>query len=156
MNFTNTDYFAIIVMYLDGYTDYKKVSEINKFSNNFVKCETNLKDIVKDKRNGYNCDMLENYLIKKIRCELDKNVKTDYSNYKRQIVKYMNIINKDCIPYIENIISYYFEEKNKKYNGLNNYIQKISISVSKILYNIILSFDNNYKLKNKNVELWIS
>lgn len=155
MNFTNTDYFGTIVMYLDGYSDYKKISEINKYSNNFVKCETKFKDIVKNKRNEYNCDMLENHLIKKIRCKLDKNVKLDYSN-NRQIVKYMNMMNKDCIPYIENIISYYYQEKSKKDNGLNNYIQKISISISKILYNILLSFDNNYRLKNKNVELWIS
>ena len=154
MNFTNTDYFATIAMHLNGYSDYKKLSEINKFSNDFVNRETNLRDIVKEKRDKYNCDMLENYLIKKIRCELDNNARSGV-NYKIHIAKYMNMMNKDCLPYLEDIISYYFQEKNRRDHGLNNYTQKISISVSKILYNIILSFDNNYRLKNKNIELWI-
>ncbi len=42
MNFTNTDYFATIAMHLNGYSDYKKLSAINKFSNDFVNRKTNL------------------------------------------------------------------------------------------------------------------
>jgi hypothetical protein len=176
MNFTDTDYFSNIVKYLGGYSELKKLSEINKSSNAFIKRETNFKDIVRTKRNKYNCDMLEGNLIKKIRYELDndyrktldklkkstKNYKTltdkecFYMMYRQHVVLYSKKMNKKCSPYLEDIISYYFQEKNKRDHGLNNYTQKISISISKILYNIILSFDNNYRLKNKNIELWIS
>jgi hypothetical protein len=65
MNFTDTDYFAHIAKYLGSYCELKKPSEINKSSNIFVKEETNFKNIVKEKRNKYNCDMLKYYLIKK-------------------------------------------------------------------------------------------
>jgi hypothetical protein len=175
-DFTGKDYFVNIVRFLDGYCELKKLSEINKSSNAFVKRETNLKDIVRAKRNKYNCDMLEGNLIKKIRYELDndyrktldklkkstKNYKTltdkecFYMMFRQHVVLYSKKMNKKCLPYLEDIISYYFQEKNKRDLGLNNYTQKISISISKILYNIILSFDNNYRLKNKNIELWIS
>ena len=64
-------------------------------------------------------------------------------------------MNKGCLSYLEDIISYYFNEKNKN-NWSNNDIHKISIQISKILFNIILSIDNNYKLKNENILLWIS
>ena len=56
-NFTDKDYIVNIVRYLQGYYELKKLSEINKSSNIFVKKETNLKSIVEDKRNKYNCDM---------------------------------------------------------------------------------------------------
>jgi hypothetical protein len=59
------------VRFLDGYCELKKLSEINKSSNAFIKRETNLKDIVRTKRNKYNCDMLAGNLIKKFRYELD-------------------------------------------------------------------------------------
>jgi ribonuclease HII len=72
------------------------------------------------------------------------------------IIKDSKKMNKKCLPYLEDIISYYFNEKNIKSHGLNNYTQKISISISKILYNTILSIDNNYRLKNNNVLLWLS
>jgi hypothetical protein len=176
MNFTDTDYFSNIVKYLDGYSELKKLSEINKSSNAFIKRETNIKDIVRAKRNKYNCDMLEGNLIKKIRYELDndyrktldklkkstKNYKTltdkecFYMMYRQHVVLYTKKMNKKCLPYLEDIISYYFNEKNIKSHGLNNYTQKISISISKILYNTILSIDNNYRLKNNNVLLWLS
>lgn len=65
MNFTDTDYFAHIAKYLQGYCELKKPSEINKSSNIFVKEETNFKNIVREKKNKYNCDMLKYYLIKK-------------------------------------------------------------------------------------------
>ena len=58
MNFTNKDYFANITKYLQSYCELKKLSEINKSSNNFVKEETNFKNIAREKRNKYNCDML--------------------------------------------------------------------------------------------------
>jgi hypothetical protein len=175
-DFTDKDYFVNIVRFLDGYCELKKLSGINKSSNAFIKRETNFKDIVRAKRNKYNCDMLKSYLIKKFRYELDNDYKkilnkvrksvnnfrslTDkeslYMTYKINACIYTNSMNKKCLPYLEDIISYYFQEKNKRDLGLNNYTQKISISISKILYNIILSFDNNYRLKNKNIELWIS
>ena len=46
MNFTDTDYFAHIAKYLQGYCELKKPSEINKSSNIFVKEETNFKKLV--------------------------------------------------------------------------------------------------------------
>jgi hypothetical protein len=151
-DFTDTDYFSNIVKYLDGYCELKKLSEINKSSNAFIKRETNLKDIVYDKRNKYNCDMLKNYLIMRIR----------YKNINRNIEKYKSRMNADCLPYLEDIITYYFNEKNKIDAGLN--IQQTSIYVSRSLYNIILSLSlslslslkNNYKLKNENIEIWLS
>jgi len=45
--------------------------------------------------------------------------------------------------------------KNKNNRYIND-IHKTSIQISKILYNIILSIDNNYKLKNENIVLWVS
>jgi NAD(P)H-nitrite reductase large subunit len=176
MNFTDKDYFANIAKYLEGYCELKKLSEINKSSNIFVKEATNFKNIVKEKRNKYNCDMLKYYLNKKICYELNNNnynktinkLKKSTKNYKTLTDKeclyltfsinsklYTKLMNKRCLPYLEDIISYYFNEKNKN-NWSNNDIHKISIQISKILFNIILSIDNNYKLKNENILLWIS
>ena len=174
-NFTDKDYIVNIVRYLQGYYELKKLSEINKSSNIFVKKETNLKSIVGDKRNKYNCDMLKCYLIKKVSYEINndynktinkikksfKNYKslTDkeflYMRYKINAYKYTNSMNKGCLPYLEDIISYYFNEKNKNNRYIND-IHKTSIQISKILYNIILSIDNNYKLKNEKIVLWLS
>ena len=175
MNFTDTDYFAHIAKYLGSYCELKKLSEINKSSNIFVKEETNFKNIMREKRNKYNCDMLKYYLIKKISYEINNDykkilykVKKSFKNYKSltdkeslyimykiNAYKYTNSMNKRCLPYLEDIISYYFNEKNKN-NRYNNDIHKASIQISKHLYNIILSIDNNYKLKNENTILWIS
>ena len=119
--------------------------------------------------------MLKYYLIKKISYELNNDYKkilnkvnksftnyislTDkeflYMRYKINAYKYTNSMNKGCLPYLEDIISYYFNEKNKNYR-YNNDIHKTSIQISKHLYNIILSIDNNYKLKNESTLLWIS
>jgi hypothetical protein len=175
-DFTDKDYFVNIVRFLDGYCELKKLSEINKSSNVFIKRETNFKDIVSAKRNKYNCDMLEGNLIKKFRYELDndyrktldklkkstKNYKTltdkecFYMMYRQNVVLYTKKMNKKCLPYLEDIITYYFQEKNRRNNEINNYIQKTSLYISKYLYNIILSSKNNYKLKNENILLWIS
>ena len=62
-------------------------------------------------------------------------------------------MNADCLPYLENTITYYFNE-NKSNAGFN--IERTSLYVSKILYNIILSVKNNYKLKNEKIVLWVS
>jgi hypothetical protein len=160
---------------LQGYYELKKLSEINKSSNIFVKKETNLKSIVGDKINKYNCDILKSYLIQKVSYEINNNYKkilnkvrksinnykslTDkeflYMRYKINAYKYTNSMNKGFLPYLEDIISYYFNEKNKN-NWSNNDIHKTSIQISKVLYNIILSIDNNYKLKNENIVLWVS
>ena len=173
-NFTDKDYFVNIVKYLDGYCELKKMSEINRSSNTLIKCETNLKKIVKEKRNRYNCDMLKSNLVKKFRYENDndyrktldklkkstKNYKTltdkecFYMMYRQNVVLYTKKMNKSCLPYLEDIISYYFQEKNKRDNFANIYIQKMSLYISKHLYNIILSFNN--KLKNENIVLWLS
>ena len=119
--------------------------------------------------------MLKYYLIKKISYEINNDYKkilnkvrnsfknykslTDkeflYMRYKINTHKYTNSMNKSCLPYLEDIISYYFNEKNK-HNRYNNDIHKASIQISKHLYNIILSIDNNYKLKNESTLLWIS
>lgn len=175
MNFTDTDYIANIAKYLEGYSELKKLSEINKSSNDFVKRETNLRDIVKEKRNKYNCDMLKYYLSKKISYELNndykktinrlkkstKNYKTltdkewTYLTFKNNAYLYTNSMNKGCFPYLEDIILYYYNLKNKN-NWLNTDISKVSIQISKTLYDIILSIDNNYKLKDENILLWIS
>ena len=164
-----------IVRYLQGYYELNKLSEINKSSNIFVKKETNFKSIVGDKRNKYNCDILKSYLIQKVSYEINNNYKkilnkvrksinnykslTDkeflYMRYKIRAYKYTNSMNKGCLPYLEDIISYYFNEKNKN-NWSNNDIHKTSIQISKVLYNIILSIDNNYKLKNEKIVLWLS
>jgi hypothetical protein len=77
-----------------------------------------------------------------------------YLTFRRNTIQYTNLMNKRCLPYLEDIISYYFNEKNKFNAGLNT--KMISLYVSKYLYNIILSYNNNYKLKNKNIVLWIS
>lgn len=174
MNFTDKDYFANIAKYLQGYCELKKLSEINKSSNDLVKRETNLRDIVKDKRNKYNCDMLEYYLHSKISYELNNDykktinmLKKSFKNYKSLTDKewsyltfknnaylYTNSMNIRCLPYLEDIISYYFNEKNKFNAGLNT--KMISLHVSKYLYNIILSYNNNYKLKNEKILLWLS
>lgn len=160
---------------MQGYYELKKLSEINKSSNIFVKKETNLKSIVGDKINKYNCDILKSYLIQKVSYEINNNYKkilnkvrksinnykslTDkeflYMRYKINAYKYTNSMNKGFLPYLEDIISYYFNEKNKN-NWSNNDIHKTSIQISKVLYNIILSIDNNYKLKNENIVLWVS
>ena len=160
---------------MQGYYELKKLSEINKSSNIFVKKETNLKSIVGDKINKYNCDILKSYLIKKVSYEINNDYKkilnkvkksfknykilTDkeflYMRYKINAYKYTNSMNKGFLPYLEDIISYYFNEKNKN-NWSNNDIHKTSIQISKILYNIILSIDNNYKLKNEKIVLWLS
>ena len=75
--------------------------------------------------------------------------------YKINAYKYTNSMNKGFLPYLEDIISYYFNEKNKNHWS-NNDIHKTSIQISKLLYNIILSIDNNYKLKNEKIVLWLS
>jgi hypothetical protein len=175
MNFTDKDYFANIAKYLEGYCELKKLSEINKSSNIFVESETNFKSIVREKKNKYNCDMLKSYLIKKISYELNNDYKkilnkvrksvnnfrslTDkeslYMTYKINAYIYTNSMNKGCLSYLEYIISYYFNERNKN-NRANNDIHKASIQISKTLYNIILSIDNNYKLKDENIVLWLS
>lgn len=59
---TLNDYYAKyirsrITIYLRDYRELKKLSEINKYSNIFVKNETKIKHIVYEKRNKYNCDM---------------------------------------------------------------------------------------------------
>lgn len=61
-------------------------------------------------------------------------------------------MNKGCFPYLEDIILYYYFRR----YWLKTDISKVSIQISKTLYNIILSIDNNYKLKDKNILLWIS
>jgi hypothetical protein len=173
-DFTDKDYFVNIVKYLDGYCELKKLSEINKSSNAFIKRETNFKDIVRAKRNKYNCDMLKINLNKKYRYELDndyrktldklkkstKNYKTltdkecFYMRFRNDVELYTKKMNKKCLPYLEDIITYYFNEKNKINAGVN--IRKTSLYISKYLYNIILSFKNNYKLKNENIVIWLS
>ena len=74
--------------------------------------------------------------------------------YRQNVVLYTKKMNKSCLPYLEDIISYYFQEKNKRDNFANIYIQKMSLYISIHLYNIILSFNN--KLKNENIVLWLS
>jgi hypothetical protein len=153
-DFTDKDYFVNIARYLDGYCDLKKLSEINKSSNVLVKRTTNLKQIVYDKRNKYNCEMLKNYIIKKYRIEqVSRNRLAKLANLE-DFAKYKGKMNADCLSYLEDIITYYFNEKNKRNAGLNT--QMTSLYVSKILYNIILSVKNNYKLKNEKIVLWIS
>ena len=174
-DFSDKDYFASIVKYLECYCELKKLSEINKSSNIFIKNNTNLKNIVNEKKNKYNCDMLNYCLNKKILYEFNndykktinrlkkstKNFKTltdkecSYLLFRNNAHIYNKLMNKHCLKYLEDIISYYFNEKNKK-NWLNTDIHKTSLQISKILYNIILSIDNNYKLKNNNIILWIS
>ena len=100
-DFTDKDYFVNIARFLEGYCELKKLSGINKSSNDFIKRKTNLKDIVYDKRNKYNCDMLKNNLIMRIRCKNDKNINRNIEKYKRRM-------NADCLPYLEDIITYYF------------------------------------------------
>ena len=116
------------------------------------------------------------YLIKKVSYEINNDYKktlnkikksftnyykslTDkeslYMRYKINAYKYTNSMNKRCLSYLEDIISYYFNERNKN-NWSNKDIHKTSIQISKILYNIILSIDNNYKLKNEKIVLWLS
>jgi hypothetical protein len=174
-DFTNKDYFTNIAKYFQNYIELKMLSKINKSSNMFVKRETTFKSIVRDKKNKYYCDMLKYYLIKQISYELNNDYKkilnkvrksvnnfrslTDkeslYMTYKINACKYTNSMNKGCLPYLEYIISYYFNERNKN-NRTNNDIHKASIQISKTLYNIILSIDNNYKLKDENIVLWLS
>ena len=153
-DFTDKDYFVNIVRYLEGYCNLKKLSEINKSSNVLVKRATNLKQIVYDKRNKYNCEMLKNYIIKKYRIEqVSRNRLAKLENLE-DFAKYKGLMNADCLSYLEDIITYYFNEKHKINAGLNT--QMTSLYVSKILYNIILSVKNNYKLKNEKIVLWIS
>ena len=153
-DFTDKDYFVNIVRYLEGYCNLKKLSEINKSSNVLVKRATNLKQIVYDKRNKYNCEMLKNYIIKKYRIEqVSRNRLAKLENLE-DFAKYKGKMNADCLSYLEDIITYYFNEKHKINAGLNT--QMTSLYVSKILYNIILSVKNNYKLKNEKIVLWIS
>lgn len=171
-NFTDKDYYENIIRYLQGYCELKKLSEINKSSNIFVNERTNLKSIVSDKRNKYNCDMLKYYLSKKISYELNydykktinrlkkstKNFKTltdnecSYLLFRNNVHLYTNSMNKGCFPYLEDIILYYY---NFRRYWLNTDISKVSIQISKTLYNIILSIDNNYKLKNEKIVLWL-
>jgi hypothetical protein len=156
-DFTDKDYFVNIARYLDGYCDLKKLSEINKSSNVLVKRTTNLKQIVYDKRNKYNCEMLKNYIIKKYRIEqVSRNRLAKLAKLENleDFAKYKGLMNADCLSYLEDIITYYFNEKHKRNAGLNT--QMTSLYVSKILYNIILSVKNNYKLKNEKIVLWIS
>jgi hypothetical protein len=109
---------------------------------------------VYDKRNKYNCEMLKNYIIKKYRIEsVNRNRLAKLENLE-DFAKYKGKMNADCLSYLEDIITYYFNEKNKRNAGLNT--QMTSLYVSKILYNIILSVKNNYKLKNEKIVLWIS
>ena len=153
-DFTDKDYFVNIARYLDGYCNLKKLSEINKSSNVLVKKATNLGQIVYDKRNKYNCEMLKNYIIKKYRIEQVSRNKLAKLENLEDFAKYKGKMNADCLSYLEDIITYYFNEKNKRNAGLNT--QMTSLYVSKILYNIILSVKNNYKLKNEKIVLWIS
>jgi hypothetical protein len=71
-------------------------------------------------------------------------------------------MNKRSLPYLEDIIL----KLPISTNYITNYItkinvnkdihtNKISIQISKILYNIILSIDKNYKFKNEIAVLWI-
>jgi len=169
MDFTDKDYYSNIVKYLQTYCELKKLSEINKSSNIFVERETKFRSIVIEKKNKYNCDMLKCYLTKKISYEnnnykkiLNKvrnsvnnirsftNKENLYITYKINVCKYTDSMNKGCLPYLEDIILYYFNQRNK-YNLTNNDIHKASIQISKTLYNIMLSIDNNYKLKNENI-----
>ena len=156
-DFTDKDYFVNIARYLDGYCDLKKLSEINKLSNVLVKKATNLKQIVYEKRNKYNCEMLKNYIIKKYRIEsVNRNrlAKLEKLENLEDFAKYKGLMNADCLSYLEDIITYYYNEKNKRNTGFN--IERTSLYVSKILYNIILSVKNNYKLKNEKIVLWVS
>lgn len=153
-DFTDKDYFMNILRFLEGYRDLKKLSEINKSSNVLVKRATNLKQFVYDKRNKYNCEMLKNYIIKKYRIEQVSRNKLAKLENLEDFAKYKGLMNADCLSYLEDIITYYFNEKHKRNAGLNT--QMTSLYVSKILYNIILSVKNNYKLKNEKIVLWIS
>ena len=156
-DFTDKDYFMNILRFLEGYRDLKKLSEINKSSNVLVKRATNLKQIVYDKRNKYNCEMLKNYIIKKYRIEsVIRNKLENLAKLENleDFAKYKGLMNADCLSYLEDIITYYFNEKHKRNAGLNT--QMTSLYASNILYNIILSVKNNYKLKNEKIVLWIS
>ena len=97
MNFTDTDYFAHIAKYLQGYCELKKPSEINKSSNIFVKEETNFKSIVKEKRNKYNCDMLKYYLIKKISYELNNDYKKILNKVRKSFTNYKCLTDKEFL-----------------------------------------------------------
>ena len=63
--------------------------------------------------------MFNNYFDKIIKTSEDylKKILTDkeflYMRYKINAYKYTNSMNKGCLPYLEDIISYYFNEKNK-------------------------------------------
>jgi hypothetical protein len=155
-DFTDKDYFVNIMRFLEGYCELKKLSEINKSSNALVKKATNIRHIVYDMRNKYNCEMLKNYIIKKYRFEqVIRNKLVDHGNINDiNIAKYKGKMNADCLLYLDDMITYYFYETKNRNAGFN--IEKTSLYVSKILYNIILSVKNNYKLKNEKIVLWVS
>ena len=97
-----------------------------------------------------------------------KNYKTltdkecSYLNFKINAKLYTKLMNKRSLPYLEDIIlklpisSNYITNYITKINmNKDIHTNKISIQISKILYNIILSIDKNYKFKNETAVLWI-
>jgi hypothetical protein len=155
------DYFTNIISHFkDDYVNLKKLSETNKKSNHIILNETNFKDIVKQKRDRYNCKMLENNLESLIHIKFEFTnilkfamlcVKTEFDNNIVLINKYINLMNSDCIQYLyEFILCNYSNRSTNIYNNT-----RIPLTISKDLYNIILSIDKNYTIPDNNVVKWL-
>lgn len=159
MDIINEDIFIHIISQFNyDYGNLKKISETSKYSNLVISNETNLKDIIKEKRDRYHCKMLVNNLASmihiKFEFEFDNGLfitATEYDTNTVFINKYIKRMNKECIGYLYEFIKYYYLHRiTNIYN--NTYIH---ITIAKDLYKVILSIDKNYIIPDNNIIKWV-
>jgi hypothetical protein len=161
MDIINNDIFIqIISEFKDDYVNLKKLSETSKNSNHIILNETNFKEIVKQKRDRYNCKMLESNLESFIHIKFKFGniseystlfVKTTFNKNKVLINKYIDLMNNECIQYLYEFIECNY--LNRSTNIYNN--TRIPITISKDLYKIILCIDKNYVISDNNIVKWL-
>jgi len=148
------DFNGSIIFHLNkDFASLKKLSESSKQCNSLVKNNSNFKNLLDFKRNSYNCDMVESYLIKILKPDILRYKDNKVQDNKIILNKYVKKLNKKCIDILYNKIDYCYNERNI---GLNNYIQELSYVLSKKIFDIMILIEDDLNIYDDNILEWFN